>query len=346
MLFEIFTITFLLSSWVQAHFFIKLPVPIPGSAIKDPLISTGANFPCHGVDLSNPTTRTQMDIGSTQPLEFELGGGANTAVHGGGSCQISITYETDPAKVKDPTNWKVIKSFIGGCPTDALGNLESAILCDGSNAPDCVNDLTFDIPPEVKDGNAILAWTWFNNIGNREMYMNCAAVSFHGGQDQLGTLPNMLVANLGILQCTTTENFNTNFPEPGTYVQEESPLNYPLKPPNGADCSGDGGQLPTAVSFSLSRSTQSTGISKVRISSVISSQGAKSDADSTTGLKTSYTTQVMQSKIQTQCMPCNSAGFFCIDENTFGECSNGCAIPMKVAAGTKCVSGGIEYSEI
>jgi hypothetical protein len=72
--------------------------------------------------------------------------------------------------------WKVIMSYIGGCPTDARGNLPTAVACNGENSPDCMNNLSFKIPPEVKDGNATLAWTWFNNVGNREMYMNRATV--------------------------------------------------------------------------------------------------------------------------------------------------------------------------
>jgi hypothetical protein len=103
------------------------------------------------------------------------------------------------------------------------------VACNGGNSPDCVNNLSFNIPPEVKDGDAILAWTWFNNVGDREMYMNCAGVSFTGGRDEIETLPNMFVANLdSINKCQTTEDTNADFPSPGNYVQEETLLNYPL----------------------------------------------------------------------------------------------------------------------
>ncbi|KAI7646824.1 hypothetical protein KC318_g19069, partial [Hortaea werneckii] len=89
-----------LSYTVNAHLFIQSPTPIQGSAPKDPLDASGSNFPCHGVSL--PSSGGQkMAVGSSQVLAFELGDGANTAVHGGGSCQISVTYETDPAAIKD-----------------------------------------------------------------------------------------------------------------------------------------------------------------------------------------------------------------------------------------------------
>jgi hypothetical protein len=224
----------------NAHFMINIPDPIAASAIKDPLAADGSNFPCHGADLSTGSTTT-MAAGSTQPLGFNLGGGANTAVHGGGSCQISLTYETDAAKLKDPASWKVIHSMVGGCPTDAKGNLDTAKMCDGTNAGDCVNSFSFQIPNEVQNGAAVLAWTWFNNVGNREMYMNCAKVSLTGGTNSMGSLPSMFVANLaGINQCTTTENFNLDFPNPGSYVTKEATLNYPLKAPGGTCPAGAG----------------------------------------------------------------------------------------------------------
>lgn len=50
----------------------------------------------------------------------------------------------------------VIHSVIGGCPL--------------------AFDYTFTVPAGVPAGkNVLLGWTWFNKVGNREMYMNCAA---------------------------------------------------------------------------------------------------------------------------------------------------------------------------
>jgi hypothetical protein len=101
----------------HAHMAIQMPPPIPGSDSKSPLDPTGDNFPCQGAPLTGGTV-TNLQVGQTQSLQFNLGGGANTAVHGGGSCQVSISYETDATALKDPSNWKVIHSYIGGCPTE------------------------------------------------------------------------------------------------------------------------------------------------------------------------------------------------------------------------------------
>ncbi|TID23129.1 hypothetical protein E2P81_ATG02246 [Venturia nashicola] len=223
----------------NAHFFISKPAPIPGNAIKDPLDPSGSNFPCHGADVTQGTV-TPLTAGSTFNLQYELGGGANTAVHGGGSCQISLAYTTDAAKLKDPTNWKVIASFVGGCPTDDKGNLQVAQMCDGTNAASCVNALNFKVPAEVTNGDAVLAWTWFNNVGNREMYMNCAKVSVSGGSGS-GKFPAMFVANLAsVNKCTTTESTNLDFPDPGAQVTIESPLNFKKQAPGGTCPAGSG----------------------------------------------------------------------------------------------------------
>ena len=335
-----FCLISILHCLARAHFFIDVPTPFPVSAVKDPLIASGSNFPCHGADLSNPTTRTAMKVGETRPLGFNLGNGANTAVHGGGSCQISITYETDPAKLKDPGNWKVIKSFIGGCPTNAKGNLPTAMMCNGKNSPECVNALSFSIPPEVKNGDAVLAWTWFNNVGEREMYMNCAAVSFSGGQNQTSLLPDMFVANLGeINQCATTEDFNTDFPDPGWYIQKEDSLNYPLKAPVGTGC-----QKGSRFDLLTSNASSDMGreMTKAPITAVLTKAPGKfldSSVQSPKPVK-KFTSRCQFGQIE-----CSSVGFFCITANQYGICDLGCALSMSMSRGTSCVDNTISFAK-
>ena len=67
--------------------------------------------------------------------------------------------------------FKVIKSIEGGCPSTNPGNVGPAT---GTGA----DEFEYTIPEEVQAGrNYTLAWTWFNKIGEREMYMNCAPIS-------------------------------------------------------------------------------------------------------------------------------------------------------------------------
>jgi hypothetical protein len=295
---------------VHAHFVINIPEPIKNSAVKDPLNPSGSDFPCHGADLTNPTTRTTMAVGNGQPLRFDLD---NTAVHEGGSCQISITYETDLEKVRDPANWKVIKSFIGGCPTDWTGNLEEANMCNGSNSPKCINNLSFDIPYEVKSGNATMSWTWFNNVGNHEMYMNCAAVTFTGGYDRLNTLPDIFIANLNNTLCTTEEYSITLFPNPGKYIEVQLLPNYPLKLPFGTGC-GFNSIIPNLAATIINTS----------------SPEAKNS---------SYIARCTKDKL-----PCTSSGLYCFNSTTYGQCTHGCATPRHLISTHRCANNRIVAS--
>lgn len=364
----------------NAHLAIKAPAPIPGSNSKSPLDASGSNFPCQGADLSQGTS-TSMAAGSTQPLQFDIGAnGENWAVHGGGSCQISLTYETDKTKQKDPANWKVIHSFVGACPTNAKGNLDpAATACSGSDGTNCVFEgYSFTIPKEAKSGNAILAWTWFNTIGNREMYMNCAKVSITGGSGSLDSFPSMFVANIGN-GCTTTEQTNLDFPNPGNSVTKASTQNYPLKAPTGSCPSGAGSANTPSSSTSGSGSSGSSSSGSAGSSSSSAPKSSASAAKSggkggnggafaegdasasaaaptATGKPAAASTptpaaapaSAPASGSTGSCknggVPCSASGFYCIDGNNFGECAYGCAVPMKMAPGTVCANNAVAHA--
>jgi hypothetical protein len=245
--------TSLLCMTANAHMYISEPQPLPGNAVKDPLDPSGSNFPCHGASLPSSGGQS-ISAGSTFPLKLELGGGANTAVHGGGSCQLSITYETDPAKVKDPKNWHVIYSIEGGCPANTAANLDSvggAVACQTNDQGDCVHSWDVPMPKGVNPGNAVVAWTWQNTLGNREFYMGCSAVSIEGGSgDEMSSLPALFVANLEIEggKCPTTASQDVLYPNPGQYVTTMSATNgknWPKATPTGDGCAGGSAAQPT-----------------------------------------------------------------------------------------------------
>lgn len=98
----------------------------------------------------------------------------------------------------------------------------------------CPIDMSYDfpIPGSVPSGDALLAWSWFNLVGNREMYMNCAPVTIGGGSDDataFDELPDLFVANVGN-GCSTIEGEETVFENPGPNViyggdvTEDSPV--------------------------------------------------------------------------------------------------------------------------
>ncbi|KAF1808654.1 hypothetical protein P152DRAFT_477187 [Eremomyces bilateralis CBS 781.70] len=97
---------------------------------------------------------------------------AGSVTHGGDSCQLSFSYD-------EGRTFKVIKSMIGGYLADV--------------------SYYFTIPTYALSGNAIFAWTWLNFIGNREFYMDCAAVGVNGGssgsESAFNGLPNLTPGN-------------------------------------------------------------------------------------------------------------------------------------------------------
>ncbi|KAH6383614.1 hypothetical protein HBI60_256250 [Parastagonospora nodorum] len=148
-----------------AHLTLEHPKPYGIKTLNNsPLNKTGADFPCkqrNGV--YEIAEMNNWRAGETQTVSF-LG----TAVHGGGSCQFSLTTDRHPTK---DSRWKVVHSIVGGCPASVDGNLVPG------QQPD---KFGFTLSPDLPSGDYTFAWTWFNRRGYREMYMNCAPISVVG----------------------------------------------------------------------------------------------------------------------------------------------------------------------
>ncbi|MCJ1466080.1 Esterase/lipase/thioesterase [Pseudocyphellaria aurata] len=227
-----------LASSVNAHMKMLTPIPFGNSTLNNfPLDASGSDFPCkqrQGVYDAEGAKNPPMAIGAPQTLSF-LGG----ATHGGGSCQISLTTDKNPTK---DTKWQVIHSIVGDCPSNFDGN-------QGESASDLgATKFQYTIPDGIKPGDYVLAWTWFNRIGNREMYMNCAPVTVTAGGSKKRSakadmsnmskradpsFPDMFKANIGN-GCTTAEGGNVVFPDPGSSVQKNP--TFPSKDPVGGSC--------------------------------------------------------------------------------------------------------------
>ncbi|KAF3927756.1 hypothetical protein ABW21_db0208669 [Orbilia brochopaga] len=199
---------------VSSHVVMVQPVPYQGTRDNSPLDASGSNFPCKfpgGVGQKTaPAAADTYTPG--QAATFTLQG---SAVHGGGSCQASITYDNPPTK---NSVFKVVQSYEGGCPVSTAGNL-------GDNSGMGLPPIPVTLPTGLKAGEAVFVWTWFNRIGNREMYMNCAPITIGGSStsdDVFNSLPNMFVANIGNAPgnaCTTKETFDIVFPNAGKNVK-------------------------------------------------------------------------------------------------------------------------------
>jgi hypothetical protein len=186
--------------------------------MTSPLSADGSNFPCKGYhsDFGTPAGASTATFAPGQSYKFTISGGAS---HNGGSCQASLSYD------KGKT-WTVIHSYIGNCPLQGE------------------SDFDFAIPADTPDGEAIFSWSWFNKVGNREMYQNCAAVTIGGGgsknkkrADSFKSRPAMFVANTGD-GCSTVEGKDLEFPNPGPDVTNDS---QGTAPPSGSCAGGSGG---------------------------------------------------------------------------------------------------------
>ncbi|KAH7155324.1 hypothetical protein B0J13DRAFT_223385 [Dactylonectria estremocensis] len=213
----------------QAHMEMIYPPPFKSKAnpfagsdvdysMTAPLSGDGSNFPCKGYQSLFGTDAGQAtaSFAAGGTYNMTITGGAN---HGGGSCQASLSFDSG-------STWKVIHSYIGNCPAAGTSSFD------------------FTIPSDTPSGEAIFAWSWFNQIGNREMYMNCAAVDITGSSAKrasaLSSKPDMFVANVGN-SCTTLEGFDLSFPSPGDEVSNDSSNTHAAEGSGCATGSGSGG---------------------------------------------------------------------------------------------------------
>lgn len=232
------------ASVVNAHVEMIKPVPYGSSSLDNsPLLANGDDFPCKlrdGVYDPPETPNPPMAIGETQTLQL-----MGSAVHGGGSCQISLTKDMQPTAESE---WMVIHSIEAGCPASIPGNF-------AENAERRNPDFKYTIPEGISPGKYTLAWTWFNKVGNREMYMNCAPITVKSNSAKRNeemqskresNFPSMFVANIGN-GCTTKEGVDVRFPEPGDSVDEnngnlkEPPQNCRTGSSSGGSNSGNSG---------------------------------------------------------------------------------------------------------
>ncbi|KAF5506420.1 Nitrogen assimilation transcription factor nit-4 [Colletotrichum siamense] len=161
----------------------------------NPLSSSGSDYPCKG-HLSVLGTSEADPVATWNAGEDHTITLSGHTTHNGGSCQVSMS-------VDGGNTFKVLRSVIGGCPAG-----------DGYQ-------ISFTLPDDTPSSDqAILAWSWFNNLGNREMYMNCAVIRIgNGGSgNNFGSQPDIFRANVGN-GCRTVDNADVMIPNPGCNVE-------------------------------------------------------------------------------------------------------------------------------
>ncbi|EQL33487.1 hypothetical protein BDFG_04625 [Blastomyces dermatitidis ATCC 26199] len=357
---------------VDAHMKIRTPTPFNPRALDNgPLDANGGDFPCKFSGRYTPGPRVVppenvFAIGAKQTLSF-----IGSAVHGGGSCQLSLTQDLIPNK---NSVWKVIHSIEGGCPSAVDGNLPSDANGSGASVFD------FQIPPSIAPGEYTFAWSWLNRIGNREFYMNCAPITVTRGVKRRYTptprsespsvaltkrqdLPNMFVANTGA--CRTREGWDIRYPNPGPSLRRAGlpsrlhPLDVPIciladgtkiMPGNGNP--GNPGNPGPGPSPSPPPSPSPTpDASPVPTPPVPSPPVFVTKPSNPTPTPTpNQPTPPGGNNGSAQSGPCPNEGKWnCIGGTQFQRCASGqWTVPMPVAPGTTCsvVQGGLEVAAL
>ena len=359
-----------------AHGHMVINTPYPYNLHKSsPLLQVnplGADFPfpCQGVSTIEETT--SIKAGDSQLVKFTGG-----AQHGGGSCQFSLTYEYPPPK--DKSKWKTIYTLIGGCPVSAAGNLPPATpdqdgransaQCGNDSGTECIRQFNIPIPNDIPNGNATFAWTWFNKIGNRELYMNCAPVTISGGSSSTAffdSLPQMFVANIPG-ECTTN-NGVLNIPNPGNFgkvLEQPAPGSEGSCPKaegiptfNGASPAAPPAAPPVVGGGSppASAPVPTTFITRVSTTAVLSDASAPITVVPVVPSPITVVPVVPSpitvvpvpppsapsggaSSGSTACSP--DGAIVCIGASQFGICDHGFAVAQPLAPGTTCVNGVI-----
>lgn len=240
-----------LSTQALGHLYISSPVPFDVPNIDNSPLTDAApadsNFPCKvshsGGGYSYTITQmNNMTVGEPQELTF-----VGSASHGGGTCQLAITMDLEPTV---NSVWKLIQVYEGGCPVTGDGN-------DGTHP------FTYEIPQNFPNGRATLSWTWYNRVGNREIYQNCAPITVSGGsddQDYYNTLPEWYIINLPADSgsntcpdcCTAPENENVMIPNPGQFIISAA---SPAVSATGSGCAASASTQTASITGYQSNST-------------------------------------------------------------------------------------------
>lgn len=302
-------------------------------SMTDPLDKSGSDYACKGFlsDLGTAAGGSVASWAAGSSQKFTIVGGAS---HNGGSCQASIS--TDSGKT-----FKVIHSYIGNCPL--------------------VSDFPFTVPGDTPTGEAVFAWTWFNKVGNREMYMNCASVTITAGSGTTAVAfsarPDIFVANAGT-DCTTVESSDLKFPNPGPDVTTDT---QGTADPVGSACGSSSSTVSDSSSADTGAATSAAATSVVATEVPTTFTTAAIPTSSNTGQSASINTGTSSSLTPTtngECggsQTCAGSGFGqCCSKYgycgvTSAHCGVGCdptfgICGKSVASGTAAASAGVSVA--
>lgn len=359
MFFNTITVASGLVAVANAHMDLAFPSVFTAPAVTNGPISY-SNFPCQSTAATYGGPTNTMSLGSDQPLKF-LG----QSVHGGGSCQISITYDENPDR---DSTWKVIKSFEGGCPArNTAGNLGADT---SATAPDPFT-YNFTVPDNIPSGRGTLAWTWLNKVGNREFYMQCAGIELagtSGDQSNYDALPDMFVANLGSSDTCVVETGDFIYPDPGSVVEYGNgaiPSGADVATTSGSCTVGVGsgsGSVASSAATTTEEAASSTADSGAAGGGVFATSGAAAPTTAAATSEASVTavaattaapaatatgssSSSSSSSGSTQSGACSTDGEYVCLGDSYQVCASGqWSVAMALAAGTDCTGTGSSFA--
>ncbi|GAB7338504.1 hypothetical protein MBLNU457_5255t1 [Dothideomycetes sp. NU457] len=334
------------STLASGHLIMQQPVPYSKDTLDNsPLLnaapgSPGSNFPCKLRDNAFKVVQeNDITVGEQNTISW-----IGSASHGGGTCQLSVTLDREPSAT---SKFKVIASWIGGCPTSSDGN--------GGTHP-----FNWTMPAEVPNGKATFAWSWVSKLsGQPEYYMNCAPITVSGGasnNDEFDKLEDLFLVNLPSSSCGSQASKDLEIPNPGKYVTTFG--STALATPTGTGCAALGqasategaqsgsssGNKAAYSAESSSAATTPAPYSYASSSPVSLSFPTDTEAPgSTTFATVAYPSATASgSTISNGTGTCTTDGaVVCNGENQFGLCNFGQVVWQDVAAGTTCQNGVI-----
>ncbi|KAI1100652.1 hypothetical protein F4804DRAFT_348359 [Jackrogersella minutella] len=323
----------------------------------NPISPSGLDFPCKippGAKLETDGAPTVMAIGEEQTASF-----SGQAVHGGGSCQFSVSGPINNGSWTDyplkDLDWKVIHSIEGGCPArNQKGNL------DGPNQ----DKFTFKIPEGIAPGDYIFSWTWLARIGrDPEYYQNCAPITVISTKIKRRTksdrrallanrmeFPGLFMANMGEVSggCTTEEALGKQlaiaFPNPGSSVyRPEGTANLFRQQCDGNPRAkkGQAGSPADSPSMSTASQPNATPTSSTILFSVTSLIPPSSLLSSTSVELVSTPTSEITAISSSSPGSCTEGHLTCLEDGIhFATCTGGqLTPPQPIAPGFKCKVG-------
>ncbi|KAJ2077016.1 hypothetical protein H4R24_005376 [Coemansia sp. RSA 988] len=198
-----------------------------------------------------PTPAASWTAGEEITVKFN----PSSAIHSGGHCQFSISYDNGKT-------FAVIHEELRYC---FLGSKPSGL----TNTPS-IKEYTFKLPKDLPNSDkAVFAWTWVNASGNREFYMNCADVEIKGGSSSSYSGKEVTIANYP--NYPTIPEFNGDYETGIKYYENAKNITVS---PSGSSASGSEGNSADYVASSGSSDETSAAASD-------SASAAPSDSAST-----------------------------------------------------------------